>query len=55
MLGSIDDRIVATFEAVEFTQNGIDLDKAGIRGPSSTWTYLVSDRVLTELQQADVT
>ena len=26
-----------------WTENGIDLDQAGLKGPSSTWTYMISD------------
>ena len=39
----IRDRIVETFHSVKITENGMDLDKEGLRGPSSTWTYQVSD------------
>ena len=28
---------------VTITENGIDLEREGLRGPSSTWTYLVND------------
>ena len=47
----IDDRIVATFAVAEITDEGIDLDQAGLRAPSSTWTYLINDQALTGLQQ----
>jgi preprotein translocase subunit SecA len=43
LLEKIDHEIVDTFERAEITQAGIDLDKLGLRGPGSTWTYLVSD------------
>ena len=39
----IRDRILETFRTVEITGSGIDLEKEGLRRPSSTWTYLVSD------------
>ena len=48
---TIEDRIVETFETVEITADGIDLDRAGMRGPSATWTYLINDRLLTDLQR----
>ena len=48
---TIEHRTAETFEAVTITQDGIDLDKAGLRGPSSTWTYLVNDQVMSDLQQ----
>jgi preprotein translocase subunit SecA len=47
----IDDRVVETFSTVQLTDQGIDLDQAGLRGPSSTWTYLINDQALTGVQQ----
>jgi len=32
-----------TLASSEITSNGIDMDKAGLKAPSSTWTYLVDD------------
>jgi preprotein translocase subunit SecA len=43
LLDRIDDRVVESFESVEITPAGVDWDKEGLTGPSSTWTYLVSD------------
>lgn len=34
---------VSTFETVEITAEGIDLGEAGLRRPTSTWTYMVHD------------
>jgi len=39
----LDASIVRTFEALEPTAEGIDFERAGLLGPTSTWTYLVSD------------
>jgi preprotein translocase subunit SecA len=39
----IDDTILKTFESLPMTDKGVDLDDAGIRGPSSTWTYVITD------------
>ncbi len=39
----IDEAIIKTFKALPVTEKGVDLDKEGIRGPSSTWTYLITD------------
>jgi preprotein translocase subunit SecA len=36
--------VVKTFKGLKATDGRIDLAKAGIRGPSSTWTYLISDQ-----------
>jgi preprotein translocase subunit SecA len=48
---TIEDRIIETFAAAEITEDGISLDRAGLRAPSSTWTYLINDRALPQLQQ----
>lgn len=45
LLTRIDDTVVEIFEAVEVTREGVDWDREGLRGPSSTWTYLVTDNV----------
>lgn len=42
-LKSIDEAIIRCFEEAEITERGIDLEKEGLKGPSSTWTYLVED------------
>ena len=31
------------FERIEVTRDGVDWERAGLRGPSATWTYLVGD------------
>ncbi len=43
LLARIDDSIVETFEAAEIAADGIDPAKEGLKGPSSTWTYLIND------------
>ncbi|HEY2291719.1 MAG TPA: hypothetical protein VGM86_13550 [Thermoanaerobaculia bacterium] len=45
LLARIDDTIVETFERIEITAGGVDWEREGLRGPSSTWTYLVNDNV----------
>ena len=47
----IEARVSETFATVEFTAAGIDLQRANLRGPAATWTYLINDRALTGLQQ----
>jgi preprotein translocase subunit SecA len=39
----IEEEVLHTFEGLKVKGKDLDLDKAGIRGPSSTWTYLISD------------
>ncbi|MBN1359095.1 MAG: accessory Sec system translocase SecA2 [Sedimentisphaerales bacterium] len=43
LLKNIDDRIVETFVTAEIGADGIDMAKEGLKGPSSTWTYLIND------------
>jgi preprotein translocase subunit SecA len=43
MLDRIDSEIVRTFNVADINENGIELDKEGLKGPSSTWTYLIND------------
>lgn len=43
MLQAIENDIVNTFNTTEITKNGIDMAGAGLKGPSSTWTYLIND------------
>jgi len=45
LLARIDDTIVEIFERIEVTAEGVDWEREGLRGPSSTWTYLVNDNV----------
>jgi preprotein translocase subunit SecA len=47
LLEQIDAGVVETFERVEITADGVDWEREGLLGPSSTWTYLVNDNVLT--------
>lgn len=43
LLGDARARAVAAFEGLTATEDGIDLDAAGLKRPSATWTYLVHD------------
>jgi preprotein translocase subunit SecA len=45
LFARIDEAVVGAFEALSISPRGIDWDAAGLRGPSSTWTYLVNDAV----------
>lgn len=40
------EQILRTFLHADITEAGIDIDKEGLRGPASTWTYLISDNPL---------
>ena len=39
----IEDEVARDFERIEITPEGVDWDRAGLRGPSATWTYLVGE------------
>ncbi|MCP5102085.1 MAG: accessory Sec system translocase SecA2, partial [bacterium] len=41
--GEMDKRILETFNAAVISEDGIDAEREGLKGPSSTWTYLVND------------
>jgi preprotein translocase subunit SecA len=47
----IEQRIVETFCSVEITPAGIDLEKEGLTGPASTWTYLINDNPIGDVLQ----
>ena len=40
---AVDDEIATIFEGLEVGSDGVDWAAQGLTGPSSTWTYLVSD------------
>jgi preprotein translocase subunit SecA len=39
----IEGEIVSAFEALAIGPRGVDWDRAGLRGPAATWTYLVGE------------
>lgn len=43
MESQVERQAVGAFESATITPEGIDLDREGLRGPSSTWTYLIND------------
>ena len=47
MPGSTDEEIVTTFQRIEITANGVDWEREGLLGQSSTWTHLVADTPFT--------
>jgi preprotein translocase subunit SecA len=51
LLRRIEQRIVETFCSVEVTKMGIDLEKEGLTGPASTWTYLINDNPIGDVLQ----
>lgn len=40
---TFENRVVERFLALPVTASGIDLEAAGLRGPSATWTYLLEE------------
>ena len=51
MLERIDRQVVHKFRSAEITAAGIDLDKEALRGPSSSWTYLINDNPFGDVLQ----
>jgi preprotein translocase subunit SecA len=50
-LDSIDPHVLDRFSELRITADGIDkeqMDQMGLRGPSSTWTYLINDDAFTD-------
>lgn len=43
MLQEIDEEIVNIFSNAEVSKKGIFIDAVELKGPSSTWTYLMQD------------
>ena len=43
-----DKTVVETLLSAEITERGIDLEKAGLKRPSSTWTYLINHNPFEE-------
>jgi preprotein translocase subunit SecA len=43
MMEGLRDEVVETFTRLRADGATIDLERAGLRGPSSTWTYLIND------------
>ncbi|MWA04462.1 accessory Sec system translocase SecA2 [Actinomadura sp. LD22] len=51
LLGDARRRSAAAFEELTATEAGIDLDAAGLKRPSATWTYLVHDNPFGSLDE----
>jgi preprotein translocase subunit SecA len=49
MQSCIKEETLRSFRKVKINKNGIDADKEGLRGPSSTWTYLINDNPFSNL------
>ncbi len=40
---AVEEKTISTLRSATFTSAGIDLEKAGLRTPSSTWTFMIND------------
>jgi preprotein translocase subunit SecA len=47
-LNAMDARVVERFTSLEITSDRVDMEEMGLRGPSSTWTYLVNDHAFSD-------
>jgi preprotein translocase subunit SecA len=53
LLAGVEERSAESFGTVQITADGADLDAAGLRRPTATWTYLVQDNPFgTDLDRA---
>jgi preprotein translocase subunit SecA len=53
LLGEVATRSAASFRTVAISPDGADLDAAGLKRPTATWTYLVQDNPFgTDLDRA---
>ena len=53
LLDQVEERSAETFRTATITSAGIDLDSAGLKRPTATWTYLVQDNPFgTDLDRA---
>ncbi len=43
MFKTIEDNVVAAFDTVIVGKDGVDLEKSNLKGPTSTWTYLIDE------------
>lgn len=46
---NIEDAVVKTFNSAQISERGINLNKEGLKRPSSTWTYLINDNPFSDL------
>jgi preprotein translocase subunit SecA len=47
-LDTIEPKVMAGFNSLQITADGVDMARLGLCGPSSTWTYLVNDDAFTD-------
>lgn len=47
----LESEVIATMHTVRITPAGVDLQAAGLLGPSSTWTYLINDNPMGDILQ----
>jgi len=51
---SVEDRVIDAFVALQINSECLEAEALGLRGPSSTWTYLVSDSAFTDRVAANL-
>jgi preprotein translocase subunit SecA len=49
---SVDAWVVERFASLKIASDGVDMEGLGLRGPSSTWTYLVNDDAFSDRMAA---
>jgi len=46
---NIEAEMIRSFNLIQVKDNRIDLDDAGLKAPSSTWTYLINDNTFEDM------
>ncbi len=43
------EKVADSFRNAKISEDGIDMDDEGLKGPSSTWTYMINDNPTGEV------
>ena len=46
MQAGLNDSMLDTLRTVDISENGIDFERAGLKTPAATWTYIINDNPL---------
>jgi len=48
ILEVIEEKVIEKSSSIELSSDGVQLEKMGVKAPSSTWTYLVNEHAFTD-------
>ncbi|MDY6833317.1 MAG: hypothetical protein SVY53_00765 [Chloroflexota bacterium] len=54
-LDTMDARMVERFMSLKIISGGVDMEELGLRGPASTWTYVINDHAFDDPLAATLT